>query len=190
MVDMSTVIPAVDDGTLVTNSHPWGNSVTSNRGRDYTITANRKTVVPSRQDFGRPEIVLNIFTDMYGQSTRNRNNRGGNNRSNGGRNSYWNSYQNSLQGWYGWQRPRNNPNYGMPSWQQSRGNSVYRGRQPMPPSNTNRRPQPVANASNRRNADQQASEALYSFLLQILQGSQVQAAATNNQPRRSNNRRP
>uniref|UniRef100_A0A182Q3V3 Uncharacterized protein n=1 Tax=Anopheles farauti TaxID=69004 RepID=A0A182Q3V3_9DIPT len=123
------------------------------------------------KDFGRPEIVLNIFSGMYGMH-RQSNNRGGKNQA--GRNRFWPRGQSLLQGWYNW--------YGMNNrapvqyYKPIQRKPVYRGRAPprydyndsygyqYPPAKPKRnqmQQKPTA-------LEQQASMAVFNFLLQAL----------------------
>uniref|UniRef100_A0A182UN19 Uncharacterized protein n=1 Tax=Anopheles merus TaxID=30066 RepID=A0A182UN19_ANOME len=166
-------VTAVSDGKpLSTDSEKRTNLSLLNTTRPGTRSTNR----PSSQ----PGIVLNIYTGMYGMHSQ-ANNRPTGNRGNQGWNQFWPRAQSPLQGWYNlYGAPNRRPVQSFLPQQQRR--PIYRGRGPVyeyddgsyypvaanqRPTKPRRNSQPAGRpASNAR--DQQASMAVYNFLLQIL----------------------
>uniref|UniRef100_A0A182XAC5 Uncharacterized protein n=1 Tax=Anopheles quadriannulatus TaxID=34691 RepID=A0A182XAC5_ANOQN len=141
-----------------------------------TRPGTRTTKRPSSQ----PGIVLNIYTGMYGMHSQ-ASNRPTGNRGNQGWNKFWPRAQSPLQGWYNlYGAPSRRPVQSFLPQQQRR--PIYRGRGPVyeyddgsyypvaanqRPTKPRRNSQPAGRPASNA-LDQQASMAVYNFLLQIL----------------------
>nr|XP_049462257.1 uncharacterized protein LOC120952646 [Anopheles coluzzii] len=141
-----------------------------------TRPGTRTTKRPSTQ----PGIVLNIYTGMYGMHSQ-ANNRPTGNRGNQGWNKLWPRAQSPLQGWYNlYGAPNRRPVQSFVPQPQRR--PIYRGRGPVyeyddgsyypvaanqRPTKPRRNSQPAGRPAS-STLDQQASMAVYNFLLQIL----------------------
>uniref|UniRef100_A0A182VZT3 Uncharacterized protein n=1 Tax=Anopheles minimus TaxID=112268 RepID=A0A182VZT3_9DIPT len=136
----------------------------------YDTAIRKNTTTPKHHT--KPEIVLNIYTGMYGMHSLGMNRPSGNV---GGRNNFWPRPQPALQGWYGMYGMNNRQP--MQSYMPRQKPPVYRGRGPQGgyadgynsfTYHTATKPR-RNNQQNRGTAlDQQASLAVFNFLLQAL----------------------
>ncbi|XP_052891505.1 uncharacterized protein LOC128299546 [Anopheles moucheti] len=180
-----TALPIVDDttvGILVHNnwtttavdSKPMDTSyahrtdqiltqLNSTRPTKYNVTKFKTTTRPNTQ----PGIVLNIYTGMYGMHSREKN------RPSGGKNNFWPRAQSTLQGWYGMYNRRPVQSY-IP---RPKAPPVYRGRGPQNgydggynsfTHHTATKPRRNNQQTRGTALDQQASLAVFNFLLQAL----------------------
>ncbi|XP_050072183.1 uncharacterized protein LOC126560064 [Anopheles maculipalpis] len=128
-----------------------------------------KTTRKPKSNNPPPAIVLNIYTGMYGMDSRVKNRASGNV---GGRNNYWPRAQSPLQGWYGmynWMPKQSfTPVQQRPIYrgrgQQAEYDNTYNG------FNYQKATKPRRNNQQNRGTelDQQASMAVFNFLLQAL----------------------
>uniref|UniRef100_A0A182M0C9 Uncharacterized protein n=1 Tax=Anopheles culicifacies TaxID=139723 RepID=A0A182M0C9_9DIPT len=141
------------------------------RPTKYHTTLSKNISTPKAHT--KPEIVLNIYTGMYGMHSMGMNRPSGN-RGNG-RNNFWPRAQPSMQGWYGMYGMHNrNP---MQSYMPRQNPPVYRGRGQQGGYDDaynsftyNTATNPRRNSQQNRGTalDQQASMAVFNFLLQAL----------------------
>uniref|UniRef100_A0A182R444 Uncharacterized protein n=1 Tax=Anopheles funestus TaxID=62324 RepID=A0A182R444_ANOFN len=155
------------------------------RPTKYTTTFYKSTAKPKPSK--QPEIVLNIYTGMYGMQSRGKNRPSGNL---GGRNNnFWPRAQPAMQGWYGMYGMYNRRP--MQSFMPRQNPPVYRGRGPQNDyddgySNSftyHTATKPRRNKQQNRGTaiDDQASQALFNFLLQAL-GQYTGASSARSQP--------